>query len=65
MARTTVSAPIAPQDLDALRRLAEAEDRSVSSLIRRAIQTYISSEAAGQGSSTETTSRSVLDARPA
>jgi hypothetical protein len=43
----TVSAPIAPEDLDELRRLARADDRSVSSLIRLAIRNYIKSSEAG------------------
>lgn len=50
MLTRTVSAPIASEDLEQLRRLARAQDRSVSSLIRIAIKDHIkSSEAAGQG----------------
>jgi predicted transcriptional regulator len=55
MANRPVSAPVAPEDYEHLRRLARAGDRSVSSLIRIAIRNYIeSSEAAGQGGSAKT-----------
>jgi hypothetical protein len=52
----TVSAPVAPEDYEELRRLARADDRSVSSLIRLAIRNYIveSSEAGWQAGSAKT-----------
>lgn len=50
-----LSAPVPPEDVEALRRLARADDRSVSSLVRRAIRDLIeNSEAATDGSATST-----------
>jgi predicted transcriptional regulator len=53
--RAIISAHIEREDLQRLRSLAELEDRSVSSLIRRAIRDYITrnSEAAPVGGSAE------------
>jgi hypothetical protein len=57
MANRPVSAPVAPEDYEYLRRLARAGDRSVSSLIRIAIRQYIaetSEGAPGKGPSAKT-----------
>ena len=62
MLTRTVSAPMTPEDLDALRRLARAEDRSVSSIIRLSIRAYIqNSEAAPVKSGSAKTRMTVRD----
>jgi hypothetical protein len=59
MPNRTVSAPIAPEDHEELRRLAQAGDRSVSSLIRQAIRTYLRNNEAGWQAGSATTRMTV------
>lgn len=59
----TVSAPMAAEDLEALRALARADDRTVSAVIRLAVREYIKKNGpAGQdGPAMTTTSVTALD----